>query len=73
MPSLTELLPYLHWSAVALFFLAAICMGIALLSFRRARLAPYFFLREAARKRGVIWLVAAIAWLALGLIALYLT
>jgi hypothetical protein len=58
--------------AVLLLVLCAISVGVSLFYFRRARLAPYHILREAARKRGLWCLLVGLILLILSLLLLYL-
>lgn len=66
------LIPYLRGGAILLLGLAAVALTVGLLYFQRARRAPYYILREAARRRGTIWSAVAAALLALGLLLLVL-
>ncbi len=56
----------LYWIAIVLFCLAVVAIGISVLNFYHARTAPYYFMREAARRNGIRWLLAAIVALILG-------
>ena len=67
-----DLIPHLHWGAIVSFSLAAVAIGFAILYFRRARVAPYYILREAARRRGLRWLMVLAASFLVGLGLLYL-
>lgn len=58
-----SLVPYLRWGAILLFGLAAVALTVGVLYFRRARLAPYYVLREAARRRGAVWSIVALGLL----------
>jgi hypothetical protein len=60
------LIPYLRWGAIALFGLAAVALTVGVLYFRRARRAPYYVLRETARRRGAIWSAGALGLLLIG-------
>lgn len=52
----------LFWIAIAFFFMSGIAIGVSVWNFQRARVAPYYFMREVAQRGGVRWLlVAAIA------------
>lgn len=72
MPIWKDLISHLYWGARFLFALAAIAVGVSLLCFRRARMAPYYVIREMARRKGLRWLAAAIASLLVGVGLLYL-
>lgn len=52
--------------AAAFFALALIAMGVSILRFHQARTSEYYFMREAARRSGARWLLAALASLILG-------
>lgn len=67
-----DLIPHLHWGAIISFLLAAVAMGFAILDFRRARVAPYYILRELARRRGLRWLVVLVTSFLVGVGLLYL-
>lgn len=62
----------LRWAFIVFFTFAALAMGLSFLRFRDARRARYYFLREAARRAGVLWLWIALAMMFLGGAALYL-
>ncbi|HIE38634.1 MAG TPA: hypothetical protein EYH30_01895, partial [Anaerolineales bacterium] len=72
MPIWEDLIPLLRWGVFALFLLAAASVGASILYFRRARLAPYYILREIARQKGLRWLTVAAISLLSGTGLLYL-
>lgn len=56
----------LQWIAIGLFVLAIIAIGISLLNFHQAQVAPYYFMREEARRHGTRWLLVSLIALILG-------
>ncbi len=62
----------LWWISIALFVLAVGAVGISILRFRHARTAPYYFMREAARRSGTRWLLLAVVALILSGGAFYI-
>lgn len=72
MSTLRDLIPYFLWGAIAVLALGAIAIGMSVLFFRRARLAPYYILREIARRKGLRWLMVATVSLPVGMGLLYL-
>lgn len=57
--------PVLDGIVVGLLALTLVAVGISVLKFRHARTAPYYFMREAARRSGIRWLLLAVAALIL--------
>jgi len=55
----------LHWIGIALLALAVGAIVVSILQFHHARTAPYYFMREAARRSGMRWLLVAVTALAL--------
>lgn len=72
MPAWSDLTPYLRWGAIVLFALVAAAIIASILSFGRARRAPYYFLRETARRTGLRWLLLGAIALVMGMWLLYL-
>lgn len=62
----------LRWAFIVFFALAVLALGLGALKFRDARRARYYFLRETARRAGMLWLRVAFAMGILGSAALYL-
>lgn len=60
----------LRWASYVLFALAVASFVVSGFYFRRAQQAPYYILREKARQRGLIWLIATAILLVIGLAAL---
>lgn len=56
----------LLWIGIALLSLAVGAVGVSILKFRHAQTAPYYFMRETARRSGTRWLLVAMAALILG-------
>lgn len=56
----------LYWIGIALLAIAVGAIGISILQFRHARTAPYYFMREAARRGGIRWFLLAVVALVLG-------
>ena len=71
-PVWEEFFSLLNWGAVGFFCVAAVAVGISIFYFHRARRAPYYILREQARRRGARYLSVAGASLLVGLALLYL-
>ncbi|MBN1956440.1 MAG: hypothetical protein JW900_15525 [Anaerolineae bacterium] len=68
-----NLVPYLDWGMIACFALTAAAVALSLFYFfDRARRAPYYILREKARRRGQVWLTVALVSLLCGLGAMFL-
>ena len=59
-----------YWGALAFLALTVAAFAVSLLHFRQVRRAPYYFLREAARKKALLWLLIALAALICGAILL---
>ncbi len=72
MSFLQSLIPHLQRGAIVLFAFAVIAFGLSVLYFRRARTAPYYIMREAARHKGVNWFLGAVAALMVGVGLLFL-
>ncbi|MBC7226812.1 MAG: hypothetical protein H5T61_06210 [Thermoflexales bacterium] len=56
----------LYWIGIALLALAGGAIAVSILQFRHARTAPYYFMREAARRNGIRWFLLAVVALILG-------
>jgi biotin carboxyl carrier protein len=56
----------LYGIALGLLVLTAVAIGVSVFKFRHARTAPYYFIREAARRSGIRWLYVAVMALILG-------
>ncbi len=67
-----KLLSFLTWGAVVFFGVAVFAVVITILHFRRARLAPYYILRQIALRKGSRSLTVAGIALLVGLVLLYL-
>ena len=53
-------LPLISGFAIGLLILTVVAIGVSILKFRHARVAPYYFMREAARRSGIRWLLVAV-------------
>ncbi len=62
----------LHWVGLALLVLVVGAIIASILQFRHARVAPYYFMREAARRSGIRWLLVAVAALVLSASTFYI-